>query len=98
VEYHVILSQQALRDLELIYRYIASDNPTAAESFCARLLRRCEQLSQFPQRGGHVRERAGVRFVIVGSYLIAYRIDDEQSTVRVLRFWHGARDRSRFER
>ena len=31
----------------------------------------------------------------MGSYLIIYRVDVARGEVRVLRFWHAARDRRR---
>jgi len=52
-------------------------------------------LRTFPERGGYVTERPGVRFVMVHPYLVVYRILEESRKVRVLRFWHGARERTR---
>ena len=49
----------------------------------------------FPERGGHLKERPGARSSVVGPYLIVYRVDQAAKTVRVLRFWHGARERRR---
>ena len=49
----------------------------------------------FPDRGGQLKERPGARFSVVGSYLIVYRFDQATETVRILRFWHGARERGR---
>ena len=89
----VIVGRLARRDLEGIREFIARDNPAAATSFCGKLLDHAEGLRLFPERGGHLGERRGARFTVCGSYLIIYRIDKDAETVRILRFWHGARER-----
>ena len=95
MEYEVIITRSALRDLEQIRTYIARDNPSAAEAFCQKLLDGAESLRTFPERGGLVLQRPGARFVVVHPYLIIYRIMEQSRTVRVLRYWHGARERVR---
>lgn len=89
----VIVGRVALRDLNGIREFIARDNPTAAASFCEKLLEHAEGLRLFPERGGRLKERHGARFSVVGSYLIVYRLNQATDTVRILRFWHGARER-----
>ena len=95
MEYEVIITGSALRDLEQIGTYIARDNPSAAEAFCQKLLDGAESLRRFPERGGLVLQRPGARFVVMHPYLIIYRIMEQSRTVRVLRYWHGARERVR---
>ena len=95
MEYEVIIARSALRDLEQIRAYIARDNPAAAETFCLKLLDQAKSLRTFPERGGVIAERPGARFVMVYPYLVIYRMDEQAATVRVLRFWHGARERVR---
>jgi plasmid stabilization system protein ParE len=50
VDYEVTITPLALRDLEKIRRYIAEDNPLAADSFCQKLLDEAEALKTFPAR------------------------------------------------
>ena len=95
MEYEVIITRSALRDLEQIRTYIARDNLSAAETFGQKLLDGAESLRTFPERGGLVLQRPGARFVVVHSYLIIYRIMEQSRTVRVLRYWHGARGQVR---
>ncbi|MFZ1217643.1 MAG: type II toxin-antitoxin system RelE/ParE family toxin [Chthoniobacterales bacterium] len=95
MEYEVVITLSALRDLEEIRIFIARDNPSVAETFIEKLLDGAEALSTFPERGGCVTQRPGARFVIVQPYLIIYRIMEQSRTVRVLRYWHGARERMR---
>lgn len=89
----VIIGRVALRDLDRIRDFIARDDPAAAVTFCGKLLDQAEGLRMFPDRGGHLKERPGARFSVLRSYLIIYRVDQAAETVRVLRFWHGARGR-----
>jgi len=95
VEYEVIITRSALRDLELIRAYIARDDPSAAEAFGRKLIDGAESLRTFPERGGCIAQRPGARFVLVHPYLIIYRIMEQSHMVRVLRYWHGAREQVR---
>ena len=92
MDYKVILSPLALEDLEQICRYVAEDDPSAAQRVGMRLLDQAETLCRLPYRGATVRRRPDVRKVLLRPYLIFYRVDDEQGCIQVLRFWHGAQD------
>ena len=87
----VIFSARSRTDLEQIVNYIARDNSAAAERFGFRLIQQAESLSDAPAIGPTLPQKPGTRFFPVGSYLIIYRPDETQRTVRILRFWHAAR-------
>jgi addiction module RelE/StbE family toxin len=93
VGYKIVFTSTALRDLEKIHAYIAKDNPAAANRFALKLIASAETLAAFPQRGSLLLGRPGVRFVLEQPYLVIYRIDETLESVRVLRFWHGSRER-----
>ena len=95
MDYEVIIARTALRDLEKIRQYIAQDHPERARSFCQRLLDKAETLSQYPHQGAQIPGRANGRYLVMKSYLIVYRVLEETHTVRVMRYWHGARDHTR---
>ena len=97
--YQVVFTPYASGDLEQIVRYIARDNPDAAQRFGDKLVDRALSLSEalVCQSGAWLPKRPGVRKLIEGNYLILYRILPEQNKVRVLRFWHGAQDRTRLD-
>ena len=97
--YQVVFTSYASGDLERIVRYIARNNPDAAQRFGEKLVDRALSLSEalVGQSGGRLPKRPGVRKLIEGNYLILYRILPEQNKVRVLRFWHGARDRAKLD-
>jgi toxin ParE1/3/4 len=96
VEFKVILTPQALADLQEILAYIAQDNPVAAQKLHEELRREAFSLKTFPLRGARVKAYAGVRFLVCGNYLIVYWVKDHQ-VVQILRFWHAARDIRRLQ-
>jgi toxin ParE1/3/4 len=98
VAYQVIVGPVAERDLISIARYIARDNPSAAEKLISRLMQETRSLANFPNRGGHYKDRPGARFTVVGRYLVIYRVIESSKEVRILRYWHSARERLRFDK
>lgn len=95
MDFKVILSPRAIRDLREIVRYIAWDNPRAAEKFGSLLIARARSLGTLPERGRVVPEfgNPAIRELIFKSYRIVYRIRREPRVVEISRFWHGAPDR-----
>ena len=91
----VKITIQAWRDLDAIARYIARDNPKAAERFTDQLLDAAYSLDDIPLMGKHVRGRAKVRTIVHRPYLIFYRYKAKENRVEILHFWHGARSRKR---
>ena len=87
----VIRSPLAEEDYREIWRYIAQDNPDAAD----RLLRRIDEklllYAEYP-RMGTSRENwsAGMRSFCVGKYVVFYRIVGEG--IELVRVLHGMRD------
>ena len=67
----------------------------SVRNLLSQLLSAADSLRKFPERGGLIAKRPGAWFVLVHRYLIVYRIDEHSRTVRVLRFWHRARERMR---
>ncbi len=93
--FQVVFSPLAVSDLEQIVRYIARDDPSVAERVGYRLIQRAWSLAQphVHNSGRALHKRLGVRRLVEGNYLILYRVfAGDQNKVRVLRFWHGARD------
>jgi plasmid stabilization system protein ParE len=92
MDFKVVYQPLALDDLEGIVRHIAEKDVQAANRLGMSLLGRAEALAQFPERGGNVRSRPGVRMLVRAPYLIFYRVDTARHCVDVLRFWHGAQN------
>lgn len=92
MDFKVILQPLALDDLEAIVQHVAEKDVQAANRLGMALLDRTAALAQFPERGGNVRRRPGVKKLVRTPYLIFYRIDNSRRCVDVLRFWHRAQN------
>ncbi|HSY54474.1 MAG TPA: type II toxin-antitoxin system RelE/ParE family toxin [Opitutaceae bacterium] len=97
MDYRLIYTKLAERDLEEIVRYIARDNVRAAGKIGLRLIEVAETLARFPYQGVPLCNREGVRKILCAPYIIFYRVDETQRTIRVQRFWHAKRDRKAME-
>lgn len=88
----VVLSAEALDDLEQIGDYIAGDSPVRARTFVAELVAAARKIGEIPQGFPFVPRFEGhrVRRRVHRSYLIFYRIEDDH--VSILHILHGARD------
>jgi addiction module RelE/StbE family toxin len=86
----VVWSARALSDVEEIYRYVSADKPEAAQRLAERLLLAGDELAQHAHLGRLA--RSGLRELIVGNYLLLYRITDVIGIVTVV---HGARKKRR---
>jgi toxin ParE1/3/4 len=93
VAYEVILAPRAIRDLEEIVRYIAADSTEVAARFGKLLFEKARALGDFPRTGRIVPEfrDPNIRELIVKSYRIVYRIDENALQIQIARFWHAAR-------
>lgn len=88
----VVLTAEALGDLEQIGDYIAGDSPVRARTFVAELVAAARKIGEIPRGFPLVPrfEHLGVRRRVHGSYLIFYRIEEDR--VSILHVLHGARD------
>lgn len=90
----VIFSPTSIRDLSDSVAYIARHNKEAAARVGEGLIDIAEKhLSQFPLSGPVCDGFAGsnIRYWLHGNYRIVYEVNENTSTVNVLRFWHCAR-------
>ena len=80
-------TRAALFDLASARRYIAADNPEAADRQVGRVLAAVDNLRIFPELGRPGR-RAGTRELLIGRtpYIVAYRLSVD--AVEVLRLLH----------
>jgi toxin ParE1/3/4 len=87
----IILSPQAIADLESAVRYIAQDDPAAAARVGHALIDRVAILENFPLVGSSYPKRSGLRKLVARPYIIFYRPRLADNCVDILRYWHGAR-------
>lgn len=94
--FEVLLTNDAARDLEEIYNYIAlHDSPPKADSVLARIEKLFSSLSEFPERGVYPNELLPLgireyREIFFKPYRIMYRVMD--NIVYVLLIVDGRRD------
>ena len=93
-KYQIRLLRIAEEDFTEILKFIADDNPTAAESIATEIEKNLELLSDNPHLGRIPRDEEirnlGYRYIIVQNYTIFYTI--EGRTVLIHRIIHGARN------
>ena len=87
-------AQTWLRD---IHSYIATDNPSAAQTTIAGILNKVQLLKQHPQLGHRYEAETSreVRILLYGHYRIAYLIRLDGS-IDVLGVFHGALNIERY--
>jgi plasmid stabilization system protein ParE len=80
-------SPLAINRLSEVARYIALDNPVAAERWVKKVFARVEKLAEFPERGRMVPEVGDktIREIIMGNYRIIYRLKDREISILTLR-------------
>src|SRR5215831_20246543 len=91
--YRIFWTPIAVQDLHNICDFISRDNPAAAQRMGEELIKEAEAMALFPQSGRMVPEKKDpqIREIIVGSYRIIYRIDEDNQFVALARIWHSAR-------
>ncbi len=96
--YSVIINGQAEQDIKSAIDYIEYSlfNQSAAMSLFNDLNEEIDRISQNPDIfaviDDPVLKAAGVRFAMVGNYLLFYSFSRENRTVTIYRFLHGRRN------
>lgn len=100
--YKLILSRAAEEDLEQIVSYMVKDlaNPMAAQHFLDAVCDCYMNLKSMPKmyeesRDAYLRS-LGYRKVVIGKYILLYRIDESETCVRIYRVFYGARNYKAF--
>jgi plasmid stabilization system protein ParE len=82
--YRIRIQQEAIDELDEIYRYIFRDSPTHARIHIRNLKNKIRSLRTFPRRGSRARlledhERlVEIRFIGYKGYLVFYTIDKNE--------------------
>jgi addiction module RelE/StbE family toxin len=88
----VVWTNRALADIEEIYEYVAADKPVAERKLAEKLLLAGDALATHPYLG-RVTRPGNIRELVIGSYLLAYRVVDPGPRIEILAVVHGARRR-----
>ena len=82
-------SNDADRDVDSIWEYIAADNIDAADELIETLRKAADRLADFPMLGRTGSQKGTRELVVAGtSYILIYRLVGK--SVEVLRALHGA--------
>jgi plasmid stabilization system protein ParE len=87
----VIVSPEALSDLESIRAFLEERSPVTAIAITARLSEAMFSLEAMPLRGRQGLVPGTRELLNVPPYVITYRVSPER--VEVIRVWHIAQDR-----
>lgn len=89
---------EALNWLEDIHRYIAQDNPHAADNVIDGILQKTDMLATFPDIGTRLRivPEGVIRMILYGHYRIAYLCRNGTEVIDILGVFHGALDIDRY--
>ena len=84
-------TKKSLKDLHAINDYISLDSTFYAARFISKLIKRVDQLIEFPESGRMVPEKNTneIRELIEGNYRIFYRL--HKGTITILRIHNAAR-------
>jgi plasmid stabilization system protein ParE len=97
--YRIIFSPRASGELQDILRYVAGQSPQNAALVGERILREVQSLKTFPGRFRVERRVRKLGYVVhsmvVLSFIVFYRILEDDKVVRILCIQRGARRRPR---
>ena len=78
-------------DVATIHRYVGRFNPAAAVQLVQSLYRAGGSLGEFPERGRRGLSAGTRELVVLGTYVLVYRLRSE--AIEILRVWHAAQER-----
>ncbi|RIK92943.1 MAG: type II toxin-antitoxin system mRNA interferase toxin, RelE/StbE family [Proteobacteria bacterium] len=86
----IVWSRTAVADLEEVRRYIADDDPKAAQDIARRILEAVEQLAAFPMSGRAGRVPDTRELVVTGTpFVIPYTVRGKR--IEIIAVLHSAR-------
>ena len=92
----LIVSPEAIADLDRLRAFLAGKNPAAAQRAAATIIAAIQSLDTSPDRGRPT-GTAGVRELIVpfghSAYVLRYSHGPGANEVLILRIWHGREQR-----
>ncbi len=83
-------ADEAKADLRRLVDFVTPKNPDAAINIGDRLIDACQTLADMPFKGRPSLQEESARELIVGPYVILYRVRDP--LVEILHIYHGAED------
>jgi toxin ParE1/3/4 len=93
MDFKIVFSPSARKDLQEIVEYIAAEDQRTAERIGMALIQATKSLTEFPRKGRVVPEFEinSLREILLSPYRIVYRTFDESGNIEIVRIWHAAR-------
>jgi toxin ParE1/3/4 len=89
----LFLSHRAEAELRQIWRYIAAENPAAADRLLLKIDGKLQILRDFPKIGTLRADiRPGFRMLVEGNYLLLYEYNEADDTVELVSAVDGRQD------
>ena len=89
---HLIITSQAVDDLERVQNFLAEKSVEAAERAKAVIVEHLEKVQRFPTIYKPVPTEKDTRDIVIAfgsyGYVLRYRYNQEADTVTVLNVWH----------
>ena len=91
----LFVSHRAEDELRQIWRYVAAENPAAADQLLLRIDEKLQFLRDFPAIGTQRDDiRPGFRMLVEGNYLLLYEYQAADGAVELVAVVDGRRDLS----
>jgi plasmid stabilization system protein ParE len=93
----ILLSPDAVEDVERLREFLDQNNPNAARRALASIWAAIDRLPQFPDLGMPTSD-AAIRQLVVrfgaSGYIIRYTVLPEEGNILITRIWHGREART----
>ncbi len=89
----LLYTPEAFHDLKRVRKFIADNNPEAAQRIGSELVEGISKLKDFPHIGRQVPKAPNpemVRDISVGMYIVRYLVLENE--INILRIWHKRED------
>ena len=91
-------TEPAFRDLRNAHDYVRRHNPEAARRFAGNVRKAVTHLRDHPEMGPVHQDLLPIgryRYLVVGAFLVIYRLADDNNVIIVLRVWDSRQDPDR---
>ncbi len=92
--FRLIYANEADKDLQSIFDYIAQDNPERASSYLGEIEEQLLHLRDFPNIGNESKyaelRALGIRILPFDDYLIFHTVNEKDKAVNIVRVLHGS--------
>ena len=96
MKYKIVFLPEAKSDVKEIREYLSQYYESTVKNFFALLKKRTKNLKLNPYICQPYEERPSYRRLVIGDYLVFYKVDDEKKLIQIHRISHCRRDIGRY--